>query len=267
MIISDFPVMMNVSDKFPEFEYTGEYSVLDDGSETGMKQVAFLTTGTLKLANSASGMIIKARGGGGGGGAGSASATGSDGADGSIELLETTLHAGEYTITIGAAGAKGNSAAGGAGGATSFDDLLTAEGSAGGARNGGVNVTRAPLHSTYGYGGEGGSKTQYTGSISDPYVVAYSGSNGMNIYSSPDITSTLLTSYGTNYGVVLHEGTSDPVTYSGTGGPFYYAGYTAIPGYIPVSEVSRVEKYSGSDNRRWYGNDGYPGIVILIGKV
>lgn len=185
MIISDFPVMMNVSDKFPEFEYTGEYTIIDDGSASGVRQVAFLTTGTLTLPDGAKNVTVQAQGGGGSGGAYS-SRNGSDGKDGKIESYEGALEAGTYAVTIGAGGSRRYDTSGSAGGTTTFGELLEAAGGAGGAYNGGAKLEHTSIYSPYGTGGAGGKSsnksynvdtgvTRYYGPAGNPGIVILSG--------------------------------------------------------------------------------------------
>lgn len=177
MIISDFPVMMDMSDKFPEFEYTGEYTIIDDGSESGMKQVAFLTTGTLTLPDGAEGVTVQAQGGGGSGGAYNGTSKGSDGYDGSIDSYEGNLAAGTYIVTIGAGGDGPYNAKGKSGGTTSFGDILSAGGGTGGAYGDNVKRTHSGLYSTYGWGGAGGTSSNKSYNV-DTGVTRYYGLDG-----------------------------------------------------------------------------------------
>ena len=256
MIISDFPVLMDVSDKFPEFEYTGEYTILDDGGASGEKKVAFLSSGILTLLNDAH-MTVQAQGGGGAGGAGSSSSSGSDGADGSIEVFSGNLQAGEYAIDIGAAGSKTTDAAGGAGGTTSFGDLLTAAGGAGGARKGGASLEHSGLYSTYGQGGKGGKSSQYTGSVRDTYK--FTGA-GQNIYQFSSATPVGTCESGVTYYI-------DWGIVAAAAGNAYTINSGAYKGYCVLTSDISPTYHSTSDTRKWTGNAGYPGIVILSGKV
>lgn len=259
MIISDFPVMIALSDKFPDFSYTGEYTILDDGSESGVKQVAFLTSGTLTTMDDAR-VTVQAQGAGGGGGAGNSSTSGSDGADGTVVSKDFSLPAGEYTIDIGAAGTKGNQSAGGDGGDTTFDDLLFASGGAGGARNGAKTLEHAGLYSSYGQGGVGGTKSMYTGSYSAAsYCIKL---NAATIYTTPDTNGTV---YMRNNNSLWQLGTTTyPSTITGTDGNSFYRLMDSR--YVLTSQCGTPYLQAASDTRKWYGTDGYPGIVILSGK-
>lgn len=250
MIISDFPVMMNVSDKFPEFEYTGEYTIIDDGSVTGVKQVAFLTTGTLILPDGAKNVTVQAQGGGGSGGASNGTSKGSDGYDGAIDTYTGDLLAGEYIITIGAGGTEPTNASGTSGGTTSMGDIVSAAGGAGGSRTGGVTRAHSGLHDTYGHGGAGGTTSQVT--VTNTYYVSGAGAT---LYSSPSddaATSETLTAG-------KHK------TLSAQSSRFYYiSGGTHSGKYVKKADVTWTSEIT---NQRYRGNAGYPGIVILSGKV
>ena len=270
MIISDFPRKVGImpppdgggeiippsgDNTLPSFSYTGNYSVINSGNSVSPWKAIFTSSGTLTMNESAI-TIIQAQGGGGAGGAGYASGRGSDGADGSIESLEMTLEPGDYVISIGAAGSKRSDAAGSAGGDTSFGDLLIANGGAGGAYKGGGNVEHSGLYESYGYGGEGGTTSQYTGSTTSRYYI----SGTYAIYAAADPNSEIIgyMTSGTKYYV-------SETTKNGTDGKSWWV--LDAGGYVPWTSTSSAGSETVSDNRSWYGNDGNSGIIILQGKV
>jgi len=266
MIISKFPKGGrgdggDASSAIPIFTYSGEYTIVSDDEDNWV--IRLTSSGTLVLENSVS-VVIQAQGGGGAGGAGYASGSGSDGEDGDIASKEVTLEPGEYIISIGAAGAKNNNAAGGVGGDTSFGDLLAANGGAGGAHKGGESLEHSGLYDTYGQGGEGGTTSDYTGSYTPGYYHAVAGASGMKLYKSDDINSEVIAEYKAGY--VLLMGLSYPTTYVGDGGNFYYR-ESGTRGYILTSEVSDISYSHPVDNRVFYGHAGNPGIVLISRKV
>lgn len=96
--------------------------------------------------------------GGGGGGGGNSTGNGGGGGGGYMKTMEFAPAPGEiFQVTIGAGGAGGAGATnGGTGGATSFGNMITANGGAGGGRGHPYNATAANS-SIYDYGGNGGS--------------------------------------------------------------------------------------------------------------
>ena len=128
----------------PQFTYTGKYNMRDDGV------VELLTSGTLVFLNP--GVIdVFCVGGGGGGGwnpqypeyPSESIAYGGGGGGKTITVLKKSVN-GSYQITIGDGGTKGTN-----GGATSFGNLITAEG--------GKGAPSTRLYETSGGGGAGGS--------------------------------------------------------------------------------------------------------------
>lgn len=236
----------------PVYTYTGEHALVTD--EDGNWDLRLMSSGTLTLANRIT-AVIQAQGGGGAGGAGYNYGSGSDGADGSIESMEVTLEPGDYVISIGAAGKKRSDAAGGAGGDTSFGDLLTAAGGAGGAYKGGANVEHSGLYDTYGHGGEGGTTSQYTGSTTDRSYIK----GTYAIYSAADPNSTI-TGYMTS-GVKYYV--SDTAK-RGTDGKTWWV--LDAGGYVPWASTSSAYSETVSDTRSWYGNAGNPGIIMISNK-
>lgn len=270
MIISAFPSGAKVSVALPDFVYTGEYYVEDDGTKSGVWRIRLTSSGTLTLDEKVNEATIQAQGGGGGGGAGGGSATdivsGSDGADGSIQTYTGALAAGEYIISLGAAGSKGNNGAGGKGGDTTFGTVLTASGGAGGAHKGGTTLEHTCLYSTYGRGGVGGASTQYSGKYTPAEWVAWgpTNGNGMRIFTAPDTSAAVSQTVRDGNGVTI-QGTnsSAPDTVTGTGGKFYI---TESGRYILTTEAASTTFYAAKDTRKWTGNAGFSGIVILSGK-
>lgn len=128
---------------FPLFEYTGTYTLLDDGNKNW--RIKFLTSGTLVMEESIS-VDAFLVGGGSSGGRGSNACYYGGGGGGGYTKTEKgfVLQAGiGYSIVIGAGGAAGTSDASG--------------GNAGGASSAfGLTANGAPSHQ-YGPGGNGGS--------------------------------------------------------------------------------------------------------------
>lgn len=160
----------------PEYTFDGTHTVIDDGSESGTWQIALTSTGTLTLTKAAKGITVKAQGGGGSGGAYS-SRNGSDGKDGEIVSYEGELAVGTYAVTIGAGGRERYDTSGSKGGTTTFGELLTAAGGAGGAYNGGAKLEHASIYSTYGMGAIGGTKSHHSYNV-DTGVTRYYGPAG-----------------------------------------------------------------------------------------
>lgn len=91
---------------FPLFEYTGAYSLIDDGNKN--RRIKFLTSGTLVMSDSVTIDVFCVGGGGGGRTRGGISddTHGGGGAGGYTDLAVVSLTAGvEYQIIIGAGGA------------------------------------------------------------------------------------------------------------------------------------------------------------------
>ena len=136
--------------KLPKFTYDGEYALVE---ENGGWKSHFLTTGTLVPAEKLI-VDIFAVGGGGGGNYYYDTEGGGGGAGGYTPLLSgVTLEAGkDYLVTIGAGGAVGKE-----GGATSFADLITANGG-----KAGGNHYQSTKQSKGGNGGSGGGSGGYS---------------------------------------------------------------------------------------------------------
>ena len=270
MIFSAFPAGGNVNLPLSFLTYTGTYVVEDDGIKSGVWRLRLTTSGVLTLSEKVSEATIQAQGGGGGGGSGGGTGTdvvsGSDGADGSIQTYTGALSSGEYSINLGAAGARGSDGAGGNGGDTTFGNLLTASGGAGGAHKGGTTLEHSGLYNIYGHGGAGGAATQYTGKYTPAEWVAWgpTNGNGMRIFTAPDINASVNQTVRDGNGVtILGSNSSAPDTVTGTGGKFYV---TKSNRYILTTEAASITFTAAKDTRKWTGNVGYPGIVILSGK-
>ncbi len=246
---------------FPDYSYSGASTVIDTGATSGEWKIALTGGGILTLNKKISKATIQAQGGGGGGGSSNGSRSGNDGADGAIAEIIRALDAGTYTITIGAAGSRGYNGSGYAGGATQFDDLLSASGGSGGAYAGGNrDQAHNSIYSSYGKGGLGGTTSQYNGSATYKYV--FTASSGAYMYSVPSSVN------GSNMGYVAAGSTvylSSNSQYSATDGSAdkYYkteSGY-----YINASKGS-VKYTLISDSRKWYGVAGNSGVILLTGK-
>ena len=141
-------VMGEGAAKLPEFEYTGQFQLIDDGKE-GMTQnwrIKFLTSGVLTFAKDPGSIDVFLVGGGGGGARyhGVAGGGGYTKTFPSVVLFKET----PYEIVIGAGGEKGNSSGGvpSAGGDTTFDTTMIANGGKG-----------AEIGNSAYFGGDGGS--------------------------------------------------------------------------------------------------------------
>lgn len=247
--------VLRLPSKFPEFSYTGAYTVVDNGETSGTWQIALTGSGTLTLTKRARSVTIKARGGGGGGGAGDAYTRGTDGTDGSIQSTTRDLAAGTYSVTLGAKGNAHYDSAGSAGGATKFGSILTASGGAGGAYKGGSTKSHTTLYGNYGKGGTGGSTSQYQGTVTTRSYLK----GTYPIYSEPDDTSEVLGTMvsGTKYYC------SDTVK-SGPDGTHYWV--LNQGGYVSWKDTNGSYSETVADNREWYGNYGNAGVVVLSGK-
>lgn len=241
---------------FPDYTFDGNVTVLDTGEESGTWKIALVSSGTLTLNTDLYGVTVQIQGGGGGGGAGDASSKGSDGADGSVESYLGNIAAGGYEIVIGAGGVKRSNAAGGKGGSTSFGDLLTAEGGTGGAYKGGADVGHTGLHESYGFGGEGGTPSQYTGSTTSRSYLK--GTYAIYAAADPNSEITGYMQSGVKYYV------SDTAK-RGTDGKTWWV--LDAGGYVPWASTSSAYSETVSDTRSWYGNAGNPGIVLISGQV
>lgn len=153
----------------PEFTYTGEYNIREDGV------VELLTSGTITFLNPAVIDIFCVGGGSGGnGGSTKTSLMGGGGSGGYTATIRKQSVSGSYDVSIGAGGAGGQSLStsspnvlGAAGGATSFGNILSANGGNGGSVNkngnsggsgGGGSVDSS---SDYGAGGSDGNGGEY----------------------------------------------------------------------------------------------------------
>lgn len=136
------------------FTYTGTYNVRDDGV------VELLTSGTLVFLDPAVIDIFCVGGGGMGGtiGSGYGDRGAAGGAGGYTATSRAVNVAGSYPVTIGAGGNDTTSLNGGA---TSFGNLLTAEGGEGASQTGGTYSARKGKDGGSGSGGGVDSNSDY----------------------------------------------------------------------------------------------------------
>ena len=131
--------------EFPEFTYTGTYTLVDDGG--GNWRIRFLTSGTLTMQNGVS-VDVFCVGGGGSGSKDSSEVSGGAGAGGFTNTLRNIYltKGASYSVVVGAGGASVSSNDNGkSGGSSKFgDSLLVANGGGGGYKD-------------WGRGGHGGS--------------------------------------------------------------------------------------------------------------
>lgn len=197
--------------QFPEFTYTGEYQLIDDGRANGIQnwRIKFLSSGILTFTKSPTGgqagfeIDLFLVGGGGGGNASWNPTTGGGGGGGGYTTTIRNLSVAvgtEYSIVVGAGGVQSN--IGGASGGASSAFGYSAEG--GKAPN--INASQG------GYGGSGGAANKATSAGTD-------GSNDS-------------TGRGLGQGTTTREfGESTGSLYSGGGGACRYtAGSTIVPG-------------------------------------
>lgn len=246
----------------PEYAFDGTHTLIDDGSTSGIWQIALTSTGTLTIGKDAKNVTIQAQGGGGSGGASNGTTKGSDGYDGSIESYEGNLAAGTYSVTIGAGGTRPTNAKGNSGGTTSLGNVLIANGGAGGARAGGATLTHSGLYETYGQGGAGGTTSQYSTSTTaiQWYVTA---NKATYRYASPDTSSSKLLSISSGANMYVGWASTAPTTITGTDGNQWWK---QSDGYLLAADFGSPVKTGGTTTKTYYGNAGNPGIVILSGK-
>lgn len=261
MIINLFPFMV-LGGGLPEFTYSGSYTQVDDGSQSGVWKYAFTGNGILTLEKKIRLATIELQGGGGSGGASNGVYPGSDGQDGTISSISQALLPGTYNLVIGSGGGTPYNRSGYAGTATSFGDILSAPGGAGGTYAGNNrNQTHTSIYGDYGKGALGGTTSQYSGSVTSKWV--FTASSTAYMYSAPSsVTGQNMGSVAAGSTVYLSSGT----TYAATDGSSdrYYkteSGY-----YINTSKGSASYK-TISDTRSWYGNPGKAGVILLSGKV
>lgn len=261
MIINNFPLLI-LGGGLPEFTYSGSYTQVDDGTTTGMWKYAFTGNGILTLEKKIRLATIELQGGGGSGGASNGSYTGSDGKDGTISSVSQALLPGDYSLVIGSGGGTPYNRSGYAGTATSFGEILSAPGGAGGEYAGNNrNQTHTSIYNNRGKGGLGGTTGQYSGSATYKYVftatqMTYmfnqpSSINGWN-EGTLQAGQTVYLSSNTQY--PANDGSSDK----------WYQTESGL--YVAVGNGT-VQYKLISDNRSWYGNAGTAGVILLSGKL
>ena len=239
----------------PQFTYTGEYTLLDDGDKNW--RIKLLTSGTLTFTK-APGLVDVFLVGGGGGASGSVRRCGG-GAGGKTLTTMISLEATSYDIVIGSGGNAGTTAGTKGGDTTAFG--LTATG--GGAGKGGSNTT----DSKGGSGGTGGSGCDAGG--------GEDGSNGKGSWP------------GTGQGTTTREfGEEDGDLYSGGGagggndsvkiggmdwtGITYYGSSDASTTYKPVDRAANTGSGGcggvNGNGINQAGAKGGSGIVIIRNK-
>ena len=246
----------------PEFTYSGSYTQVDDGIESGVWKYAFTGNGTLTLEKKIRLATIELQGGGGSGGASNGTYPGSDGQDGTISSLSQALLPGTYDLVIGTGGSTPYNRSGYAGTATSFGGILSAPGGAGGAYAGNNrNQTHASIYGDYGKGALGGTKGQYSGNVTSKWV--FTASTTAYMYSEPSsINGQNMGTVSAGQTVYLASNTTYPST-DGSGGSWY----KTESGYYIGASQGTAQYTTISDTRSWYGNPGNAGVILLSGKV
>lgn len=247
----------------PEFTYSGDYELVDDGSESGYWQYAFTSSGIFLLKKNIFKATIQIQGAGGGGGASDGVTDGNDGHDGQIVSLIQKLAADEYVLTIGVGGERGYDSAGRKGGDTAFGDLITAIGGDGGEYAGDINQEHGSIYVDYGKGGLGGTTTQHDGALITLYYTTINTSGYAYIRKGPN-------EYSGSNGVVysgevfyLEDNTKHPDTNPSQSTTWYKLADGR--GYIPTDRC-RPLSTEISDTRAWYGLSGNGGIILLSGE-
>ena len=198
----------------PQFEYTGNYEYIDDGS--GNWRIKFLTSGVFKPLKTMTIDVFLVGGGAAGKGENWSAYGGSGGFTNTVKKIALTKNT-EYNVVIGAGG-SGNGTAGGA--STGFTG-----------RADGANTTP-------GKGGSGGAYMKYSGKVTQN--AGSDGANGSN-YSSGQGSTTR------EFG----ESTGD--LYAGGGGAAYLSGGTSGIVYAKAGEgggggISGLTPLSGKAN-------------------
>lgn len=146
----------NIKGKMPEFTYTGNYQLIDDGITNGVQnwRLKLLTSGTLTFSKVVKDIDLFLVGGGSGVPAGATQAGGGGGYT-STQKSVAVKSGTAYTVTVGAGGAGG----GGAGGSSSFGSLASVAGggSDGSYQNGGSGGGGGGNNGPGGNGGSDGS--------------------------------------------------------------------------------------------------------------
>tara|TARA_R100000655_G_scaffold26313_5_gene54219 strand:- start:13704 stop:14852 length:1149 start_codon:yes stop_codon:yes gene_type:complete len=217
----------------------GEITEYKSGS-TNYRVHSFLTSGEHKFSVSSAvtvDFLIVAGGGGSAGAEGHQGSTGGGGAGGLVEGTSQSLSAGNYTVVVGAGGAKSTNVSVGAsdGGDSSFNGFTATGGAGGGDYEGGIRN---------GGSGAGGSEDGESG-----------GGTTQDTYSG--------TTNVTGYGNVGGNGGSYPSGGSGSGGGAGGAGATANGGTV-TGGAGRANNFrTGSNVTYSTGGVGQGGDNIL----
>lgn len=235
---------------YPEFTYSGTYTLIDDGyAEDGKTQnwrIKFLTSGVLRfidLGSGANGIDVFCVGGGGGSGWSGA------GGGGYVKNARTTLAVNtDYQITVGGYGASSSR-----GGTSSAFDCSAEGGYAG---NGGKGGNGGSGGGGNGAGTNAGGKGGSDGS---------NGGNGVGTFDTS--ASPFATRGGTGSGDTTREfGESTGALYAGGGGGSYADGGAGGGGKGAKNALS-ITGSNGSTNTGGGGgaggHSGGSGIVVI----
>ena len=248
--------------KAPEFEYTGDYLLVETSGGGKSWRYAFTSSGVLTLKKKILKAFLTIQAAGGGGGSSDGEAPGSDGSDGDIERLEAIkLEAGSYEIVIGAGGERGLNSAGKNGGDTIFGDLLFAQGGVGGAYAGGQSDTHIGAFQEFGVGGSGGGVNQYEGTLITEYYITINTSGYTYIRVSPKSNAATNGVVRAGEYVLLEDDTKYPDE-GGKDEEWYKLADGR--GYVSVDRCTLSTQIN--DTRKWYGVAGNSGVVLLSGK-
>lgn len=236
---------------FPDFTYTGEYYIVNEGTPDW--KIYFTSSGTFTPASNIAVQVQAIGGGSGGNGGNCSDGLGSGGGGGKNSVKEIILEADkDYSITIGAGGSGGSASGAGKNGGTTSGFGVSGAGGSPGVR---VNVfefreTSAIRQS--GYGGDGGYANDgyadghngQNAGDSDPNIGGGLGGSGNGLQSGGNGNFGSIGGKGKNYGNSYAGGGGGGGGYGGGGGGGGTAWYN---GYI-----------SGGA-----GGAGAPGVIIM----
>lgn len=250
MIISNFPGgggASGASNKLPGFEYTGDYSIVEDGA--GWK-IRFLSSGTLFMKEDRAVDIFAVGGGGSGEGLNYGRVTGGCGGGGgyTTTVRNVKLTAGTYYEIVVGAGGAGQYVKGGN---TSFTVTASAEALC--TADGGMYGKQGSS-----LGGDGGSGGGGYSNTSGSYVAGNGGSDGSN-GTGPDAgvgQGTTTKEFGEATGALYAGGGG---TGQGVGGPSTY-GLGGDGGGGDGGATSQAGK-PGEDNTGGGGGGGCNGTT------
>lgn len=249
----------------PEFTYSGSYTQVDDGSESGVWKYAFTGNGTLTLEKKIRLATIELQGGGGSSGASNGVYPGSDGQDGTISGISQELLPGNYILVIGSGGGTPYNRSGYAGTATSFGEILSAPGGAGGAYAGNArNQTHTSIYGDYGKGALGGTTSQYTGEYVTRYYTTINTSGYAYIRKGPNKNSGTNGTIQSGEVFYLESNTKYPDTDPDESTTWYKLADGR--GYMDTARCKALTAET-SDTRSWYGVAGNAGVILLSGKL